>query len=93
MFEIPGTHYHVQSRTLVVASIKQIRLDSYFDGGENLIYRPDDLGRILTAAEAVDAHERRALRCVDSARIALRNAEDVAADAVEWSTRWRREHA
>jgi hypothetical protein len=95
MFEIPGMHYHVQSRTLVVVSTKQLRLDSHFDGGENLIYRPNDLGCIffLTAAEAVDAHERRALRSVEGAKIALRNAEVVAARAVAWSARWREENS
>ena len=93
LFEVPGQNYHVQSRTLVVVSKKQIRLDSYFDGGANIIYRPDDLGRVfhVTAIEAVDAYERTALRRVEGARATLRNAEATAASASEWSAQWRRQ--
>lgn len=47
LLEIPGKHYDLQSRTLVVVSAKQRRLDFYFDGRENLIYQPNDLGRVF----------------------------------------------
>ncbi len=90
LFEVPGQYFHVQSRTLVVVSDKQLRLDSYFDGGANLIYRPDDLGRVFhaTAIEAVDAYEHLALRRVDGAKATLSNAEAIAENASAWAAQW-----
>ena len=93
-FEIPGMEVHLQSRTLVVASNKQLRLDSYFDGGANLIYQPSDLGRVFfeTADAAVEAYEQSALARVESAKATLSVAQRRADVATVWSTDWRKTH-
>jgi hypothetical protein len=93
-FEIPGMGFHLQARTLVVYSDKQLRLDSHFDGGANLIYQPSDLGRVFhaTAGEAVEAYERGALSRVEGAKAALTNAKSRADSATAWSADWRKSH-
>lgn len=93
-FEIPGMTFHLQARTLIVASDKQLRLDSYFDGGLNLIYQPSDLGRVFfeTANAAVEAYEQSALSRVEGAETALSHAQSRADAATAWSADWRNTH-
>ena len=93
-FDVPGMTFHLQVRTLIVASDKQLRLDSHFDGGTNLIYQPSDLGRVFheTASAAVDAYERSALYRVEGAKATLSNAQSRADAASEWAAQWRKEN-
>lgn len=87
----PDDHYYVQQRTLVVASPKQLRLDSYFFGGPNLIYPPTALGRefFATPEEAVEVFLRRCERSVENARSSVQTAEARLESAVRFAAAWR----
>ena len=86
-----GRHWFVQERTLVVCSDKQVRLDAFFCGGNNLIFPPTAIGREFheTPGAAVKAYMTARERNVEAAREALRRAEVTAQDAFLFSVAWQ----
>lgn len=86
----PGTDYIVQERTLVVVSAKQLRLDDYFQGGSNLIFKPDALGTYFhaTPAKAVKAFVDSMTAVAEAARAKTRIAETRAQHAFMFSVAW-----
>jgi hypothetical protein len=85
-----GRPWFVQERTLVVCSDKQVRLDSFFCRGSNLIFQPIAIGREFheTPDAAVRAYITSRERNVASARTALSHAEVQYQEALAFGSAW-----